>query len=74
VAGAYDLVGALMVGMRVLVQRTRAGRIRSSELPDPTVTVTGLGERGVETLYSIIYPPPVAIVGFGKIVMRWCSS
>ena len=60
----------LMAGMRDLVQRTRAGRIRSSEISDPTITVTSLGERGVETLYGIIYPPQVAIVGFGKIVTR----
>ena len=63
-------VDELMAGMRDLVQRTRAGRIRSSELSDPTITVTSLGERGVETLYGIIYPPQVAIVGFGKIVAR----
>jgi len=63
-------VDQLMAGMRDLVQRTRAGRIRSSELSDPTITVTSLGERGVETLYGIIYPPQVAIVGFGKIVTR----
>jgi pyruvate dehydrogenase E2 component (dihydrolipoamide acetyltransferase) len=51
-----------------LVQRTRAGRIRGSEISDATITVSGLGERGVETLYGIIYPPQVAIVGFGKTV------
>jgi pyruvate dehydrogenase E2 component (dihydrolipoamide acetyltransferase) len=61
---------ALMSRMRDLVQRTRSGRIRSSEISDPTITVTSLGERGVETLYGIIYPPQVAIVGFGKIVTR----
>lgn len=60
----------LMNGMRDLVQRTRAGRIRSSEISDPTITVSSLGERGVETLYGIIYPPQVAIVGFGKVVIR----
>ncbi|MDO8397456.1 MAG: dihydrolipoamide acetyltransferase family protein [Bradyrhizobium sp.] len=60
----------LMTRMRDLVQRTRAGRIRSSEISDPTITVTSLGERGVETLYGIIYPPQVAIVGFGKVVTR----
>ena len=63
-------VDELMACMRDLVQRTRAGRIRSSELSDPTITVTSLGERGVEALYGIIYPPQVAIVGFGKIVTR----
>jgi pyruvate dehydrogenase E2 component (dihydrolipoamide acetyltransferase) len=63
-------VDELMARMRDLVQRTRAGRIRGSEISDPTITVTSLGERGVETLYGIIYPPQVAIVGFGKIVAR----
>jgi len=60
----------LMSGMRDLVQRTRAGRIRSSEISDPTITVSSLGERGVDALYGIIYPPQVAIVGFGKVMMR----
>jgi pyruvate dehydrogenase E2 component (dihydrolipoyllysine-residue acetyltransferase) len=60
----------LMARMRDLVQRTRAGRIRSSEISDPTITVSSLGERGVEALYGIIYPPQVAIVGFGKVSMR----
>jgi pyruvate dehydrogenase E2 component (dihydrolipoamide acetyltransferase) len=60
----------LMNGLRDLVQRTRAGRIRSSEMSDPTITVSSLGERGVDALYGIIYPPQVAIVGFGKVVTR----
>ena len=60
----------LMSRMRDLVQRTRAGRIRSSEMSGPTITVSSLGERGVEALYGIIYPPQVAIVGFGKTVVR----
>jgi pyruvate dehydrogenase E2 component (dihydrolipoamide acetyltransferase) len=60
----------LMARMRGLVQRTRAGRIRGSEMSDPTITVSSLGERGVETLYGIIYPPQVAIIGFGKVVAR----
>jgi pyruvate dehydrogenase E2 component (dihydrolipoamide acetyltransferase) len=61
---------ALMARMRDLVQRMRAGRIRSSEMSDPTITVSSLGERGVEALYGIIYPPQVALVGFGKVVAR----
>jgi pyruvate dehydrogenase E2 component (dihydrolipoyllysine-residue acetyltransferase) len=60
----------LMAHTRDLVQRMRAGRIRSSEMADPTITVSSLGERGVEALYGIIYPPQVAIVGFGKVVVR----
>jgi pyruvate dehydrogenase E2 component (dihydrolipoamide acetyltransferase) len=60
----------LMARMRDLVQRARAGRLRSSEMADATITVSSLGERGVEVLYGVIYPPQVAIVGFGKIVTR----
>jgi pyruvate dehydrogenase E2 component (dihydrolipoyllysine-residue acetyltransferase) len=63
-------VDNLMSRMRDLVQRTRTGRIRSSEISDATITVSSLGERGVETLYGIIYPPQVAIVGFGRMVVR----
>jgi pyruvate dehydrogenase E2 component (dihydrolipoyllysine-residue acetyltransferase) len=60
----------VMARMRDLVQRTRAGRIRSSEMTDATITLSSLGERGVEALYGIIYPPQVALVGFGKIAAR----
>lgn len=60
----------LMAKLRDLVQRMRAGRIRSSEIADATITVSSLGERGVEALYGIIYPPQVALVGFGKVVQR----
>ena len=63
-------IDELMTRMRDLVRRTRAGHIRSSEMSDPTITVSSLGERGVEVLYGIIYPPQVAIVGFGKVVTR----
>jgi pyruvate dehydrogenase E2 component (dihydrolipoamide acetyltransferase) len=61
---------ALMAAMRDLVIRVRAGRFRASELSDPTITVSSLGERGVDTLYGVIYPTQVAIVGFGTPVMR----
>lgn len=63
----------LMGALRDLVQRARAGGLRSSELTDPTVTVTSLGERGAESVLGVIYPPQVAIVGFGRVVQRpWC--
>ena len=60
----------LMAGLRDLTVRARAGRMKSSELADSTITVTSLGDRGVETVYGVIYPPQVAIVGFGRIVDR----
>jgi pyruvate dehydrogenase E2 component (dihydrolipoamide acetyltransferase) len=60
----------LMRAFRDLVARARAGRLRSSELADPTITVTSLGERGAELALPIIFPPQVAIVGFGRVVDR----
>lgn len=63
-------VDELMKNLRDLIQRARAGSLRSSEMSDPTITVTSLGEQGVEELFGIIFPPQVAIVGFGKIVER----
>ncbi len=56
---------SLMSRLRDLVTRVRSGGLRASELADPTITVSSLGERGVDRLYGIIYPPQVAIVGFG---------
>ena len=53
-----------------LVRRTRAGSLRSSELADATLTVTNLGERSVESVLGVIYPPQVALVGFGHIASR----
>jgi len=58
----------LMEVLHDLIPRVRAGRLRSSELTDATITVTNLGDLGVEVVYGVIYPPQVALVGFGKIV------
>jgi pyruvate dehydrogenase E2 component (dihydrolipoamide acetyltransferase) len=60
----------LMANMLDLVNRARTGHLRSSELADGTITVTNLGEQGVESVFGVIYPPQVALVGFGKIVDR----
>ena len=65
----------LMHAFRDLVSRARSWSLRSSEMSDPTITVTSLGERGVETVFGIIFPPQVAIVGFGTLVERpWISE
>jgi pyruvate dehydrogenase E2 component (dihydrolipoamide acetyltransferase) len=61
---------ALMRALQDLVQRARAGSLRGAEMTEPTVTVTNLGERGVETVYGVIYPPQLALVGFGAVVER----
>jgi pyruvate dehydrogenase E2 component (dihydrolipoamide acetyltransferase) len=64
-----------MARLRDLVQRARAGVLRGSEVADPTITVTNLGDQGVELVFPVITPPQVAIVGFGKIVERpWAEE
>jgi pyruvate dehydrogenase E2 component (dihydrolipoamide acetyltransferase) len=63
-------IDQLMVDLRDLVTRVRSGRLRSSEMSDPTVTFTNLGEKGVEGVFGVIYPPQVAIIGLGKISER----
>jgi pyruvate dehydrogenase E2 component (dihydrolipoamide acetyltransferase) len=73
-ADSKDLA-TLMRDLRDLVNRTRDGHLRSSEMSDPTLTVTNLGDQGVETVYGVIYPPQVALVGMGRVVDRpWASN
>ena len=65
----------LMKSLSDLVQRARAGSLKSSEMSDPTITVTNLGETGVDATFPIVYPPQVAIVGFGRIAPRpWAQD
>ena len=44
--------------------------------PMPTVTVTSLGEDGAEdAVWGVIFPPQVALVGFGGVVLRpWVAD
>jgi pyruvate dehydrogenase E2 component (dihydrolipoamide acetyltransferase) len=68
-------VQTLMKELRDLVGRARSGSLRSSEVSDPTITVTNLGEMGVESAFGVIYPPQVALVAFGRIVDRpWIAG
>lgn len=65
----------LMVALRDLISRTRSGHLRSSEMTDATITVTSLGDLGVTTAFGVIYPPQVALVGFGRISERpWAEK
>jgi pyruvate dehydrogenase E2 component (dihydrolipoamide acetyltransferase) len=63
-------IDELMAALRDLVTRARSGRLRSSEVADPTITVTNLGEQGADEVHGVIYPPQVALVGFGRIADR----
>lgn len=65
----------LMQRLQDLVARARRGELRSSELSEGTITVTSLGDRGVDGVLGVIYPPQVALVGFGTVRERpWVVS
>lgn len=68
-------VDELMEALRDLIMRTRTGGLRGSELTEATISVTSLGDLGIETVFGVIYPPQVALVGFGKIMEQpWAES
>lgn len=60
----------IMRELQDLVARVRAGHMRSSEIASATLTVTSLGDEGADAVYPIIYPPQVAIIGFGSVLER----
>ena len=76
VAGLPDTdrlpLGELMALLGGLVERARRGTLRSSELEQVTLTVTSLGDRGADAVYPVIFPPQVAMVGFGSVARRPC--
>lgn len=68
-------IDATMTALADLLRRTRAGQLRSSELSETSITVTNLGDLGVETVQGVIYPPQVALVGFGRITEKpWAEN
>lgn len=65
----------IMAKLADLTARARAGSLRSSEMSEPTVTVTSLGEQGADAVFGVIYPPQVALVGFGTVRERpWAED
>ncbi|CAD5379586.1 Dihydrolipoamide acetyltransferase component (E2) of acetoin dehydrogenase complex [Pseudomonas sp. OF001] len=65
----------LMAELGDLVQRARSYSLRSSELSEATLTVTQLGDQGVDGVFGVIYPPQVALVGVGRIAERpWVAD
>jgi pyruvate dehydrogenase E2 component (dihydrolipoamide acetyltransferase) len=68
-------LGEVQRDLNDLVARVRGGGLRSSELSDPTLTVTSLGDLGVAEVFGVIYPPQVALVGFGRVAERpWAAG
>jgi pyruvate dehydrogenase E2 component (dihydrolipoamide acetyltransferase) len=68
-------VDVLMEQLRDLVSRARAGRLQRAEMADPTITVTNLGDLGVESVFGVIYPPQVAMLGLGRVMEQpWAHN
>ena len=58
-------IDEIMEALNDTIPRARAMKLRSSDLIDSTITITSLGEGGADAVFGVIYPPQVAIIGFG---------
>ncbi|MFW7379552.1 MAG: dihydrolipoamide acetyltransferase family protein [Oligoflexus sp.] len=68
-------ISDLMTDLLDLVNRARIGKLRSSDLDGATITVTNLGDRGVDSVFGVIHPPQLAIIGFGRIRQKpWAEN
>lgn len=63
-------IDEIMEAVNDIIPRARALKLRSSELSDSTITLTNLGDNGADLVFGIIYPPQVAIVGFGSVTQQ----
>ncbi|PLY11617.1 MAG: 2-oxo acid dehydrogenase subunit E2 [Sulfurimonas sp.] len=64
-----------MKSLSNLIERTRSGKLRNSEITEQTITITNLGDLGAESVFGVIYPPQVALVGFGRIMnVPWAEG
>lgn len=65
----------LMTLLNDVIPRARSLKLRSSELSDSTITMTSLGEGNAEQVFGVIYPPQVAVVGFGSVAeIPWAEN
>jgi pyruvate dehydrogenase E2 component (dihydrolipoamide acetyltransferase) len=68
-------VADVMATMADLVRRARSGHLRSAELRTPSISVSNLGDQGGDAVFGTIYPPQVALVGFGRVAERpWAAE
>jgi pyruvate dehydrogenase E2 component (dihydrolipoamide acetyltransferase) len=60
----------MMAIMREMVTAARKGQLRSRWMAPASITITNLGDNGADRVAGIIFPPQVALVGFGRIADR----
>ncbi|MEV6099900.1 2-oxo acid dehydrogenase subunit E2 [Nocardia sp. NPDC051981] len=63
----------MMAALRGVAERARAVRLRAADATPATITVTNLGDLGVDSVYGVIAAPQVAIAGFGAVTERPCA-
>lgn len=63
-------VDSLATGLRDLVARTRAGKLRAAEIGEGTFTLSNLGMLDVTSFTAIINPPQVAILAIARTTPR----
>jgi pyruvate dehydrogenase E2 component (dihydrolipoamide acetyltransferase) len=61
-------IDEIMVTLNDIIPRARAFRLLSSEMNDATITLTTISDGGADSIFGVIYPPQVAMIGFGSIV------
>lgn len=65
----------LMTLLTDLIPRAKALKLKSSELSESTITLTSMGEGNVDKVFGVVYPPQVAIIGFGSITEEaWAEN
>lgn len=58
-----------------LITSSRNGKLRQSDMEGASISVTNLGDLGVDSVHGVIFPPQVAIVGFGRIDLQpWAEG
>lgn len=63
-------IDQIMEDMAELILHSRSGHLKSSEMITPGITISNLGDNGVESMTGIIYPPQVALIAIGGITER----
>jgi pyruvate dehydrogenase E2 component (dihydrolipoamide acetyltransferase) len=63
-------LGSIAMVRRDLVERSRNGKLRPSDLTGGTFTISNLGMFGVDAFTAIITPPQAAILAVGSIADR----
>lgn len=67
IRGADSLdVAETMAVLKDMVTAARSGALRSSWMAEASLTVTNLGDNGVDRVAGVIFPPQVALVGIGR--------